>query len=451
MSKLTRDMTQGSVAKNLIIFSIPLCLSYLLQALYGSADTLIVGQFSQLGDVTGVSQGCQVINILTFAISGFSSGGTVLISRYMGAKRDRDLQETIETLFSLFAVSALAFTGIMLLSNDLIIRLMQVPPEAVIPMRRYLQICECGMLFIFFYNCISAVLQAMGDSRHPLIFVGIACCVNIALDLLLVAIFKLGAFGAAIATVMAQMLSVILSIRFLRKQNFSFDFSLRSFRFARDKLVLLIQLGLPFAIMRALVNCSFVVVSGLANVYGLAASSAAGVVAKINNFATMPFTALQTAIFTVAGQNIGAGSQKRAQHTMFVGLSLCFGIGLLVFILAQLFPRQILSLFSPNQEMIDAGENFLRLFAIEYLLMPFTYSIHGLMSANGYTWIPAVDGLLAAVLCRIPLCTLLSRWIGFEGIALGGSLAVLGAVIPAIAFYLSGIWKKQKIQTDHNH
>lgn len=442
MGKLTRDMTQGNVAKNLLLFSIPLCLSYFLQALYGSADTLIVGQFSQLGDVTGVSQGSQVINILTQAISGFSSGGTVLISRYMGAKRDEDLQETIETLFSVFAAAALLFTAVMLLCNNAIIRMMRIPAEAVVPMRRYLQVCEIGILFIFFYNCISAVLQAMGDSRHPLVFVAIACGVNVILDLFFVGLLRLGAFGAAIATVMAQMFSVLLSIRFLRRQNFAFDFSLRSFRIAREKLVLLLRLGLPFAVMRFLVNCSFVIVSGLSNVYGLAASSAAGIVAKINTFATMPYTALQVAISTMAGQNMGAGKLQRAKHTLFVGLGIAFTIGGVMFLLAQLFPRQLLYIFSPNEEMIAAGKNFLRFFALEYLLMPFTYCIHGLMSASGYTWVPAVDGLLAAVLFRIPLAMLCAHWLGFEGIALGSSLAVLGAVIPAILFYLSGIWKK---------
>lgn len=442
MSTLKRDMTHGSVAKNLILFSIPLCLSYLLQALYGSADALIVGQFAALGDITGVTQGSQVINILTQGISGLSSGGTVLIARYVGAQREKDLQETIETLFSLFAAAALALTAVMLLCNGLIIRLLQIPAEAVKPMRQYLQICEIGILFIFFYNCISAVLQALGDSRHPLIFVGIACGVNVVLDLVLVGVFQLGALGAAIATVLAQMLSVLLSIRFLRKQNFSFDFSLSSFRMNRKKLGLLLRLGLPFAVMRTIVSCSFVVVSSLANAYGLAASSAAGVVSKINNFATMPFSALQVAISTIAGQNMGAGQLKRGQRTLFVGLGLCFCIGFSLFLLAQCFPRQLLGLFSPNEDMLDVGEDFLRCFSIEYLLMPFTYSIHGLMSACGYTWIPALDGLLASVLFRIPLATLFSKYMGFEGIAFGSSVAVLGAAIPAVCFYFSGIWKK---------
>lgn len=442
MSKLTHDMTQGSVAKNLILFSIPLCLSYFLQALYGSADALIVGQFSALGDVTGVTQGSQVINILTQGISGLSTGGTVLIARYVGARRDEDLNQTIETLFSLFAVAALVLTAIMLLANNWIIRLMQIPAEAIVPMRQYLQICETGIIFIFFYNCISAVLQALGDSKHPLLFVGIACGVNIVLDLILVAGFQMGAFGAAIATVFAQMLSVVLSIRFLRRQNFSFDFSPSSFRFSKEKLKLLLKLGIPYAIMRTAVSSSFVVVSGLSNAYGLAASSASGVVAKINNFATMPFTALQAAIATMAGQNMGAGQLRRSQKTLFTGLGLCFAIGSAVFLLAQLFPRQILAIFSPNEEMLRVGEGFLRMFSIEYLLMPFTFSIHGLMTACGYTWIPALDGVLASVVFRIPMASWFSEMFGFEGIALGSSLAVLGALIPAVSFYFSGIWKK---------
>lgn len=442
MKKLSNDMTQGSVAKNLIFFSVPLCLSYFLQALYGSVDALIVGQFSNLGDVTGVTQGVQIINILTQGISGFSVGGTVLISRFSGAKRTQDLNETITTLFTLFAVAALGLTGVMFLCNDLIIRLMQIPAEAVVPMRQYLQICEIGIFFIFFYNCISAVLQALGDSRHPLLFVGIACIVNLVLDLLFVVLFHMGAFGAAVATVVSQITSVFLSILFLKKQQFSFDFKPSSFGFHRDKLKILLKLGIPYAAMRTAVSCSFAVVSGISNGYGLAASSAAGVVSKINNFATMPFTSLQIAVATMAGQNMGAGRLKRAQKTMFTGLAICYVVGGSVFVLAQLFPRQLLMIFSPNEEMLSVGENFLRFFSIEYLLMPFVYSIHGLMIASGHTWIPVLDGLLASVIFRVPVVMICSKFFGFPGVAIGSSLAVLGAGIPAVCFYLSGIWKR---------
>jgi len=448
VAKITKDLTQGNVLKNLILFSVPLCLSYLLQALYSSADALIVGQFASLGDVTGVTQGGQVINILTMGVSGLSSGGSVLIAQYLGGRREQDLSETIRTLFTLFAVSALILTALMFACNGLIIRLMQIPPQAVLPMLRYLQICETGILFIFFYNGISAVLQAMGDSRHPLIFVGVACTANVVLDLLFVGVLHMGAAGAAIATVMAQLLSVVLSCRFLRRQHFSFDFKLSSFGFHVDKLRMLLRLGMPYVIMRVAVAGSFVVVSGLSNGYGLAASSAAGVVAKINNFATMPFMSLQVAIAAMAGQNLGAGKLRRGQHTLFAGWGLAMVIGGTMFLAAQFMPDEILRLFSPNEEMIAAGRNYLRLFSIEYVLMPFSYSIHGLMTAAGHVWVPAIDGLLASLLFRVPLAALFGSRMGFNGVALGSSLAVLGAVIPAVLFYLSGSWKKSILQAD---
>ena len=446
MAAITKDLTKGSVTKNLILFSIPMCLSYMLQALYSSADALIVGQFSALGDVTGVTQGGQIIHILTNGISGLSTGGAVLISQYLGAKRDKELKETIQSIFALFAASAFALTVVMLLSNNLIIRLMQIPAEAVLPMKRYLQICEIGLLFIFFYNCISAVLQAMGDSRHPLIFVGISCAVNVVLDLILVGAFQMGAEGAAIATVFSQLLSVILSAVFLKKQQFTFDFKLSSYRFHRDKLGMLLKLGFPFVIMRTTVATSFVAVSGLANGFGLAASSAAGIVNKINNFATMPFSAMQLAISSMAGQNIGAKNIKRAQHTLFAGFSINMIIGGCLLLAAQLWPDGMLRIFSSNEELIETGRNFLRLFSLEYVLMPFSYSIHGLMTASGHVWIPSLDGLLASVVFRVPLAALFASLMGFDGIALGGALAVLGAAIPAVLFYCSGIWKKNAAQ-----
>lgn len=281
MAKIKHDMTQGSVVKNLLLFSLPLFLSYFFQALYGSVDTLIVGQFCELADVTGVTQGSQITHILTQAISGLSTAGAIMIAQYTGGSHERDLEETIRTLFSLFLISSVLTTAVMLFLNMPIIRLLKIPEEAVAPTMEYLQICEAGLVFIFFYNCISAILQAMGDSRHPLIFVAIACGINVVLDIILVVCFGMGAAGTAVATVAAQAVSVVLSINFLRKNQFLFDFRPRSFRIYRDKLSALLKLGIPYAIQRGVVYCSFLAVSGLSNAYGLAAASASGVVAKI--------------------------------------------------------------------------------------------------------------------------------------------------------------------------
>lgn len=448
MAKIKHDMTQGSVVKNLLLFSLPLFLSYFFQALYGSVDTLIVGQFCELADVTGVTQGSQITHILTQAISGLSTAGAIMIAQYTGGSHERDLEETICTLFTLFLIFAALTTVVMLFLNMPIIRLLKIPGEAVAPTLEYLQICEAGLVFIFFYNCISAILQAMGDSHHPLIFVAIACGINVVLDLVLVVCFGMGAAGTAVATVAAQAVSVVLSINFLRKNRFLFDFHPRSFRIYRDKLSALLRLGIPYAIQRGVVYCSFLAISGLSNAYGLAAASASGVVAKINNFATMPFSAIQSAIATVARQNMGAGKIERSRAAFRAGLACNLLFGGSLFIAAQIIPGQMLSLFSPDTEMIRVGIAFLRYYSLEYILMPFNFSIHALMSASGRTIIPAIDGLLASFVVRIPLAAYFSSSMGFPGIALGSSLAVISALIPAAVFYFSGIWKNPKIKSN---
>ena len=447
MAKIKKDLTQGSVVKNLILFSFPLFLSYLLQALYGSADTIIVGRYASLGDITGVTQGSQVMYILTNTISGISTGGSVLISQYLGAKKEKELNDTVSTLFTMFIYSALGFTVLLLLTNGLIINILEIQPEAVLPMKQYLCVCEIGTLFIFLYNCISAVLQAMGDSKHPLVFVGIACVVNIALDLVLVAGLNMGAFGAAIATVFAQFLSVVMSVIFLRKQNFSFDFRISNLKIDSTQARKILRLGLPYAIQRVCVSISFLAISGLSNPYGLAAGAAAGVVNKINNFVTLPYTAIQVAISAMTGQNMGAGNEKRAVKSLWTGVSICFGIGVLMFTLAHICPEFMLSVFSKDPEMLAVGKDFLKAYSFEYLTMAFTWTIHGFMSACGHTLIPSIDGLLASVVFRIPLAILFSRKLGmgFKGIAFGSAMAVWGAFIPAFIFYFSGVWRKDVI------
>ncbi len=446
MATIKQDMTQGSVAKNLIRFSFPIFLSYLFQALYGSADTLIVGQFSGLADVTGVTQGSQVMHILTQAVSGLTTGAGIMIAQYTGGKKEKDLKETIQTIFTMFVLLSVAFAVAMFFLNKPILLLLNIPEEAMAPALGYLQICELGMVFIFLYNCIAAVMQALGDSKHPFIFVAIACALNVVLDLVFVLIFHMGAEGTAIATVISQMISVLLLVRFLRKQSFYFNFRPSEFRIFRDKMDVVLHLGIPYALQRGIVACSFLAISGLANGYGIAAASAAGIVSKINNFATMPFTAMNSAIATAAGQNMGAGRIDRAQHSFLVGLSLSFTIGASLFVLVQIMPGAFLSLFSPDEEMVRAGIMFLRFFALEYLFMPFSYSIHALLSASGRTIIPAINGLFASVICRVPLATVISSFLGFPGIALGSSLAVLGAVVPASVFYFMGIWKQPKLR-----
>lgn len=445
MENLQDNLVEGVVWRKLIRFSLPLLASYLLQALYGSVDAYVVGRFSDLASITGVTQGSQITFILTSGVSGFGTAGTVLISQYAGAKNEQAKKESIETVFGIFVLMSIVVTVLILVMSDSILNLLSVPEEAFSAAESYLIICVSGTIFVFMYNCISCVLQALGDSRHPLIFVGVACIVNVILDIFLVAVYKMGATGAAIATIAAQMISVALSVVFLRRRKFIFDFKPRSFRIKKDKLILLMKMGIPYAFQRTVVGISFAAVSRFANEYGIVAASAAGIVSKINNFATLPYSALLVAISTMCGQNLGADNIQRAQKTFYAGLTINLAVGCLMFSCAQLIPGAMLGIFSKDPELISAGIPFLRLYSIEYLLMPFTFSIHGIIAGAGYTEIPMIDGLLASVLLRIPLCALFSHLIGFPGVALGSSLAVLGALIPGVYFYKAGYWKKSRI------
>lgn len=445
MSQIKKDLTTGGISRTMLSFCFPVFLSALLQALYGSADTILVGQFSSLCDIAGVTQGSQVMNIVTQGISGISTGACVLIGQYLGAGKQKDLDETISTVFTLFLAIAAFLMIVLQLLNSCFASILHISEEAVPSFNAYMMVCEMGIVFIFMYNCIAAVLQALGDSKHPLVFVGISCALNIVLDFVLIAGFDMGALGAAIATVFSQFISVVLCLVFLRRQKFSFDFKPSSFKLHKDKARRIFELGFPYAIQRVLVYCSFTAISGLANMYGLEAGSAAGIVAKINSFATIPFSAFNVGVSTICAQCCGKKDIERAKRTMFTGLALCLACGGALFAVCQLFPKTVLAVFTSNKDLIEAGIPFLRGYSFEYIFMPFTWSIHGLYSGFGQTLIPSIDGILASVVFRTPLALFFSKTVGmgFGGIAFGAAVAVWGAMIPAWAIYFSGIWKKR--------
>lgn len=255
MSQLS--LTEGNVRRALSRFAIPFLGASLLQFLYGAVDLIVVGQFADQAGIAAVSTGSQVMQAVTNFIIGLSTGGTVLVGQYLGARRGEDVNRAIGTLFSLFALIAVVLAAAFALSTNTIVALMQVPAAAVAPARQYLFICACGLVFITGYNMVSGVLRGLGDSKRPMYFVLVACIINIVGDLLLVGVFGLGAAGAALATVAAQGVSLALALAVLRRRDFPFDFKRRSFRIQGDKAARILRLGLPVAVQNVLVTLSF--------------------------------------------------------------------------------------------------------------------------------------------------------------------------------------------------
>ena len=323
MAKFERNLSEGSVVKQLIMFSLPVLLSNLLQSLYSTVDMLIVGQFASEISMSGVNIGGQVSFLITNMVFGLSVGATVLIGQYMGADDRKSMHETIATLFVSLLVSAVVITLVAISLMDPILKLINTPKESFSEARIYFFISMLGTIFIFGYNALSAVMRGLGDSRNPLIFVAVACVANIILDLLFVAQFKMGAAGAALATVISQAISMILCILYLKKNDFIFDFSLKSFKGATKKqLKLILKIGIPTSVQNVATSTSFLFLTALVNSLGVMASAAVGAVGKLNGFAILPGVAMSTSVSAMGAQNIGAKKYDRAAKTMLCGMTI---------------------------------------------------------------------------------------------------------------------------------
>lgn len=447
INKFENDLSQGSVAKKLFAFSMPFLLSNLIQALYNTADMIIVGQVNGTAAIAGVNIAGQITHVITNLVIGLSMGATVLIGQYKGRNERDGMRETISTLFSSLAFLALAITGIMMFAYRPLLRWLDTPAGAMKSAENYLFITMLGTVFIFGYNALSAVMRGMGDSKRPLVFVAISCVINVLLDLLLVWAFDMGAAGAAIATVFSQAVSMILCILYLKHNDFIFSFDRTSFRFYPERLRLLLKIGVPSSVQNVVVGFSFLFLTALVNSFGEEASAALGAVSKYNSFGILPTVAMSSAISAMVAQNIGAGEQKRALKTTWIGFGIAASLSAAIFVLTQLFPREILLLFDNNESMLEQGIPYMRVFSLEYLIVPLHFSLNGLFIGTGHTTFPLFSSITSSIIARVPAAYLFSKLLGFgmSGVSWGAVVASLSAALISLIFFWSGHWKKEVI------
>lgn len=446
-ASIERNLTEGNVVKLLIQFALPFMLSNLIQSLYNVADMLIVGYYSGTAAISGVNIGGQVTFILTNIIVGLTVGGTVIIGQYLGSGDRKSVKETIGTLLTFLLIVGIAFTIIMLMVSDKVLWLLQTPEESYKQARDYLDITLLGTVFIFGYNAFSAILRGFGDSRRPLIFISIACTMNVVLDLLLVGVYGMAARGAAIATVVSQAISMILCIISLMRSDFIFDFKLSSFRFLKKHFITIVQVGIPISIQNVIVNFSFLVLTAIANSMGVNASAAVGIVGKYNGFAILPAIAVGSSVSAMVAQNIGAGAIDRAKKTFYTGFALAFSITFVVFIITQVFPEQILSVFDDDPNTISAGVEYIRTFSFDYLIVPATFCLNGLVTGSGHTIISSICGILSSIGFRVPIAILFGLVMqkGLGGLGLAAPIASLASGLILLIYYVTGKWKKNTV------
>lgn len=401
------DFTQGSILGKLVPFMLPILGALILQAAYGAVDLLVVGRFGTTSGLSSVSTGSQVLNLVTFVITQSAMGITVLIARYIGEKKQQQIGALIGGSIVVFAmISAVLFVVMICFSRPIAV-LMQAPAEAVSLTSMYVKICGGGIFFIVAYNLLAAIFRGLGDSKSPLIFVAVACVVNIAGDLVLVAGFHLDAAGAAIATVLAQAVSVVLALLLLFKRKLPFTIKKNDFKI-NEHCKRALKTGLPLALQECLTQISFLALCAFVNKLGLEASSGYGVACKLVNFAMLIPSALMQSTASFISQNVGAGNEKRAKKTMFTGIGVGLTIGCIVFIFIMFKGDILTGIFTTDEAVIQKGYDYLRGFASETIVTAVLFSMIGYFNGHDKTVWVMLQGLIQTLLVRLPLAYYMS-------------------------------------------
>jgi putative MATE family efflux protein len=450
--EIKNDLSQGNVLSKLVLFALPFLASNIVQSLYNVADMLIVGNFSGTESMSGVNIGGQVTFILTNTVIGLCMGGTVLIGQYIGAGNQMALKRVTATLITLLVLIAAVITVLILILKGPILRLIRTPPESYAESDRYLTVTVTGIIFIFCYNAFAGILRGMGNSKQPFYFVMAACFTNIILDLIFVAVFHWDAFGAALATVISQALCVVLCVIYMVRNNFQFDFRLRSFRIYGDQLALIFKVGLPTCIQNSVTSISFMFITTIINIVGgVSASAAVGAAGKFNSFAFMPTQAMSASISAMSAQNFGANRIDRAVQACRIGTLFSVIITWAFFVIVQLFPDRILGLFGGDPRMIRDGVTYMRSFAWDFIIIPFVFCINGFLIGGGHTFFTMINGMLSAVILRIPVCYFFGITLGWglRGVGMGAPAASAGVLLVILVYLFTGKWKHNAIGRIH--
>jgi len=446
---MIRDLTVGSPLKRLLKFSFPFILANLLQQIYNMADMVIVGQFVGSAGLSAASAGGDIAIFFLFVAMGFSSAGQIVISQHIGAGNREQLSRTIGTLFTFQFLMAAAFTVISLLICDWAIATINVPPEAVDYARDYAMTYFCGMIPVFGYNVVSAILRGMGDSTRPFIFVAIAAVLNIALDLLFVGPLGMACFGAALATVISQTISFLVAMIYLyyRREAFGFDFRWKSFRMDRRELRAIVELGLPLSVQNAAIAISMLILNAFINVYGVVASAATAVGNKVVLLATICTSAMMLAGNSIVAQNFAAKKYRRVSETLLWILIVCMAFCAILAALMLAIPETIFSFFDHNPEVLALSREFAPIAVVSFFGFATRSTGFALINGIGFSKFAFIGGILDGMIGRVGFSLLLgiTFGMGVRGFWLGSALAgnIIGVMV--FIYYLTGKWKNRKL------
>lgn len=407
--KETQNFTKGNILTSLVRFALPVLAALFLQTMYGAVDMLVVGRFATAADVSAVSTGSWLMQLITSFVVGIAMGTTVLLDRRLGEGKPEEAGKIIGSSIVLFAIIGVVITFFMELCAVPVAQIMRTPIEAFDATVLYVRICSAGSVFIVAYNVLGSIFRGIGDSRMPLVTVAIACVFNIAGDFLLVGVFDMATAGAAIATVLAQALSVIISVLIIRRQKLPFTFRRTDIVFDRKRMGSVFRLGLPIAFQDLLVSISFLAITAIVNSLGVIPSAGVGVAEKLCGFIMLVPSAFNQSMSAFVAQNMGAGRMDRAKRALLCGIGMSLVVGVFMAWLSFFHGDLLAGLFARDEAVIAAAADYLKAYAIDCLLVSVMFCMIGYFNGCGKTLFVMLQGIAGAFGVRIPVSLLMSR------------------------------------------
>ncbi len=445
--ELIRDLTSGSVPRTLLQFAMPLFFSGLLQTFYNMVDMMVVGRFVGSSGLAAVSIGGDLLMLLTFIAMGFSNAGQIMISRYVGEGRRDRVGEMVGTLFTLLGSAAVLMTVICLFAYPGMMRWLNTPQDSWDMTRDYIVTCIFGLIFIYGYNLVSAILRGMGDSRHPFIFIAIASIINVILDLVFVAGMKMGPFGAALGTVIGQAVSFLfaLSLLYRNREQFNFDFKPEHFRISENVIHPLLSLGIPMVIQSAAITFSMLFVNSYVNTYGVAATAVTGVARKIESILNLVSQAVSSAGGAMIAQALGAGKISRVPKVVYTAFFVVLGPAVVMALITIFRPQWLFGLFSDDPDVLALSLTYVPAALIQYIGSTVRPAAFSLINGSGNSRLNLTVALLDAIRGRSGLALLLGVYLkfGIVGFWLGNAISGTIPMLIGAAYLFSGAWKSR--------
>lgn len=443
------DLTSGNILKTLIVFAAPIVLANMIQLVYSIVDLAVIGQYVGSEGTVGVSVGGEVADMGTLMATAFSFGGQIYIAQLIGSGNKKLLKETVGTLLGwMFLISFIVCIGTYF-CYDFLLNLLNCPAEAYTQAKSYLLITITGMPFVCGYNAVCGILRGMGESRKPLQFICVAASLNVVLDVLLVAVFKLEAAGTAIATVVSQIGSFTAAFIYLYKQRetFGFELKLSFFKIRKEPLLVILRLGVPRVVQFICIHGTLMWCSANINSYGLIVSATNSIGNKIQRMITMFTGGLEMAAGSMIGQCLGAGNQKRASKTVWATLACGMIVAFVGSVASVLFPKQLYRIFTNDQAVMDYSVTYMRIQIITYISAAFLGGFGSMVNGSGFASLSFLLGIMDGVVFRVGLSLMFLNvfHLAENSYFLGNALARMAPALVAFVYFTSGKWKTRRL------